>query len=64
MLFSLDEMRSGFPKFLGNKSRSFEDRSVGDSIRNSPFQTGAKSVKVEEFTERGKQLHNLPILSP
>jgi hypothetical protein len=39
-------------------------QSFGDSIRNSPFQTRAKSVKVEELTERGKQLQNLPILSP
>jgi hypothetical protein len=39
-------------------------QSFGDSIRNSPFQTRAKSVKVEELTERGKPLQNLPILSP
>ena len=36
--------------------RVASDWSFGDSIPNSPFQTRAKGVKVEELTGLGKQL--------
>jgi hypothetical protein len=36
--------------------RVASDWSFGDSILNSPFQTRAKGVKVEELTGLGKQL--------